>query len=152
MSQHIPYGKQNITQGDIDAVVSILKGPYLTQGPAVPMFESEIAHKAGVKHAVAANSATSALHLACLALGAGPSDKVWTSSTTFVASANCARYCGAQIDFVDISAKTGLMSMNCLRSKLADAASTGTLPKVVIPVHLCGSSCDMAEVGRLGIE
>ena len=140
----IPYGRQDINQADIDAVVDVLRSDFLTQGPAVPAFEDAIASYCGAKHTIAVNSATSALHIACLALGVGKNDRVWTTPITFVASANCALYCGATIDFVDIDPCTYNMSVVCLEKKLAAAEKAGTLPKVVIPVHLCGQSCDMS--------
>ena len=146
----IPYGRQDINQADIDAVVKVLRSDFLTQGPVVPAFENAVAMHCGVRHAVAVNSATSALHIACLALGVGNGDLVWTSPITFVASANCARYCGAAVDFVDIDPLTYNMSVECLRSKLKGAQKIGKLPKVVIPVHLCGQSCDMAAIHELG--
>lgn len=146
----IPYGRQDINQADIDAVVNVLRSDFLTQGPVVPAFENAVAMHCGVRHAVAVNSATSALHIACLALGVGNGDLVWTSPITFVASANCARYCGAAVDFVDIDPLTYNMSVECLRSKLKGAQKIGKLPKVVIPVHLCGQSCDMAAIHELG--
>ena len=146
----IPYGRQEITQTDIDAVVDVLRSDHLTQGPVVPYFEKSVADYCGAKHAVAVNSATSALHIACLALGVGKGDIVWTTPITFVASANCALYCGASIDFVDIDPRTYNLSVERLTEKLAQAEKTGKLPKVVIPVHLCGQSCDMAGIHALG--
>ena len=145
----IPYGRQDISEADIQAVVDVLRSDYLTQGPAVPAFEKSIAEYCGAQHAVAVNSATSALHIACLALGVDKSDVVWTTPITFVASANCALYCGAQIDFVDIDQRTYNMSVERLAEKLADAERAGNLPKVVIPVHLCGQPCDMAGINAL---
>ena len=145
----IPYGQQNISDADVDAVVEVLRSDFLTQGPAVPAFEDAVADRCHVEHAVATNSATSALHVACRALGVGPGDTVWTSPITFVASANCARYCGASVDFVDIDPRTYNMSVERLAEKLESAERTGKLPKVVIPVHLCGQSCDMAAIGQL---
>jgi len=145
----VPYGRQTITEADIAAVVQVLRSPFLTQGPAVSAFEQAVAAKVGARHGVAVNSATSALHIACLALGLGPGDRLWTSPITFVASANCGRYCGADVDFVDIDPSTGLMSTQALQAKLEQAERCGTLPKVVVPVHLTGSSCDMAEIARL---
>ena len=145
----LPYGRQTITEADIAAVVEVLRSPFLTQGPAVPAFEQAVAAKVGARHGVAVNSATSALHIACLALGLGPGDRLWTSPITFVASANCGRYCGATVDFVDIEPATGLMSVAALQTKLEQAELDGTLPKVVVPVHLAGSSCDMAAIGAL---
>ena len=146
----IPYGRQDISEADIQAVVDVLRSDYLTQGPAVPAFENAVANYCKVKHAVAVNSATSALHIACLALGVGKGDIVWTSPITFVASANCALYCGAAVDFVDIDPRTYNMSMERLAEKLAQAEKSGSLPKVVIPVHLCGQPCDMAAIRLLG--
>ena len=145
----IPYGRQSITESDIQAVVDVLRSDYLTQGPVVPAFENHIANYCGAKHAVAVNSATSALHIACLALGVGPGDIVWTTPITFVASANCALYCGADIDSVDIDPDTYNLSIECLTQKLEIAEKQGKLPKVVIPVHLCGQSCDMASIFAL---
>lgn len=146
----IPYGRQDITQADIDAVVSVLKSDFLTQGPQVPKFEEMVARHVGAKHAVAVNSATSALHIACMALGLGPGDWLWTSPVTFVASANCGLYCGAQVDFVDIDPCTYNLCSLALERKLVEAAKTGKLPKVVVPVHLCGQPCDMAAIHALG--
>lgn len=145
----LSYGRQTITEADIAAVVEVLRSPFLTQGPAVPAFEQAVAAKVSAHHGVAVNSATSALHIACLALGLGPGDRLWTSPITFVASANCGRYCGADVDFVDIESSTGLMSVAALAVKLEQAERDGILPKVVVPVHLAGSSCDMAEIGSL---
>ena len=145
----IPYARQDIIQADIDAVVAVLSSDLLTQGPAVPAFEKTVADYCGVQHAVAVNSATSALHIACLALGVGKGDSVWTTPTTFVASANCALYCGASVDFVDIDPRTYNLSVDRLAEKLAFAKETGKLPKVVIPVHLCGQPCDMAGIHAL---
>ena len=146
---YLPYGRQTITEEDIKAVESVLRSPILTQGPAVPDFEQAVADKVDASYGVAVNSATSALHIACLALGLGPGDRLWTSPITFVASANCGRYCGADVDFVDIDPYTGLMSVPALEQKLQLAEGEGTLPKLVIPVHLTGSSCDMAAIGLL---
>jgi len=145
----IPYGRQDISEEDIQAVVEVLRSDYLTQGPAVPAFEKATADYSNAEFAVAVNSATSALHIACLALGVGPGDEVWTSPVTFVASANCALYCGAQVDFVDIDPCTYNLSLECLTQKLAQAEKTGRLPKVVIPVHLCGQPCDMEGIHAL---
>lgn len=146
----IPYGRQDIIQSDIDAVVDVLRSDFLTQGPMVPVFEKSVADYCGAQHGVAVNSATSALHIACLALGVGKGDVVWTTPITFVASANCALYCGASIDFVDIDPRTYNLSVERLSEKLAQAAILGKLPKVVIPVHLCGQSCDMFALHALG--
>lgn len=145
----IPYGRQDINQADIDAVVAVLRSDYLTQGPVVPAFEKAVASYCNAQHAVAVNSATSALHISCLALGVGKGDIVWTTPTTFVASANCALYCGATVDFVDIDPRTYNLSVERLAEKLALAEKTGKLPKVVIPVHLCGQPCDMAGIYAL---
>ena len=145
----LPYGRQTISEDDIAAVEEVLRSPFLTQGPVVPAFEQAVAAKVGARHGVAVNSATSALHIACLALGLGPGDRLWTSPITFVASANCGRYCGAVVDFVDIEPNTGLMSVLALEAKLERAEREGTLPKVVVPVHLTGSSCDLAAIGSL---
>ncbi len=146
----IPYGRQDISQEDIDAVTAVLKSDFLTQGPAVPQFEQTVSNYCGTKYAVAVNSATSALHIACLALGVGKGDVVWTSPITFVASANCALYCGATVDFVDIDSQTYNMCPERLAEKLVEAEKIGQLPKVVIPVHLCGQSCDMERIYKLG--
>jgi len=145
----IPYGRQNINQDDIEAVERVLRSDYLTQGPLVPRFEREVAAYCEVKRGVAVNSATAALHLACLALGLGPGDRVWTTPITFVASANCAIYCGASVDFVDIDLRTYNMDVNALEDKLIQAEKKGQLPKVVIPVHMCGQSCQMERIHDL---
>ena len=145
----IPYGRQDISEADIQAVVDVLRSDYLTQGPAVPAFEKRLSAYCGAQHAVAVNSATSALHIACLALGVGFGDFVWTTPITFVASANCALYCGAQVDFVDIDPRTYNMSVERLAEKLAQAERSGKLPKVVIPVHMSGQPCDMAGIHAL---
>lgn len=145
----IPYGRQDISQDDIDAVVEVLRSDWLTQGPKVPEFEQQVAHYCGASHAVAVNSATGALHIACMALNVGPGDIVWTSPNTFVASANCARYCGSEIDFVDIDPDTWNLCPQRLAEKLAVAKKQNRLPKVVISVHLCGQSCDMAAIYAL---
>lgn len=149
MAAMIPYGRQDISDADIQAVVDVLRSDYLTQGPAVPAFEESVASYCDAKYSIAVNSATSALHIACLALGVGKGDVVWTSPITFVASANCALYCGATVDFVDIDPRTYNMSVERLAEKLADAEKIGNLPKVVIPVHLCGQPCDMAGIYML---
>lgn len=149
----IPYGKQEITQQDIDAVVDVLKSDYLTQGPQVPRFEQAIKIATNADYALAVNSATSALHIACLALGVQKGDVVWTTPITFVASANCALYCGADIDFVDIDPNTYNLSASKLKSKLENAKINNLpLPKVVIPVHLCGQPCEMETIHALGNE
>lgn len=145
----IPYGRQDITQADVDAVVDVLKSDFLTQGPAVPGFEKCVADHVGAAHALALNSATSALHVACLALGLGPGDRLWTTPVTFVASANCALYCGAQVDFVDIDPRTYNLCPVALESKLVKASEQGLLPQVVVAVHLCGQPCDMKAIHAL---
>lgn len=152
MKGYIPYGRQHITQDDINAVVDVLRSGYLTQGPCVPRFEQAISRYCGVQHAVAVNSATSALHIACLALGLGPGDELWTSPITFVASANCALYCGARVDFVDIDPATFNMCPQQLETKLISARELGRLPKVVVVVHLCGQPCDMVRIHNLAKE
>ena len=145
----IPYGKHSISEDDIQAVINVLRSDFLTQGPVVPAFEQSVANQVGASHAVAVNSATSALHVACLALGLSKGDRLWTTPITFVASANCARYCGADVDFVDIQPSTGLMCTAALREKLRQAEITNMLPKIVVPVHLAGTSCDMFEINKL---
>ena len=145
----IPYGRQEITQVDIEAVIHVLQSDFLTQGPVVPAFEKSVTDYCGAQYAVAVNSATSALHIACLALGVDKGDLVWTSPITFVASANCALYCGASVDFVDIDPKTYNMSVERLAEKLVHAEKVGRLPDIVIPVHLCGQSCDMYRIHAL---
>lgn len=149
MLSMIPYGRQDISKDDIEAVVNVLMSPLLTQGPVVPRYERALASYCGAKHGVAFNSATSALHIACLALDCGPGDWVWTSPNTFVASANAALYCGANVDFVDIDPKSYNMSIECLTSKLAEAERAGCLPKVVIPVHFAGQPCNMPAIYKL---
>lgn len=146
---YIPYGRQSISEADIIAVCDVLKSDFLTQGPVVPRFENAIASYCGADHAIAVNSATSALHLACLALDVRLGDIVWTTPITFVASSNCVLYCGATIDFVDIDPDTYNISVERLSEKLALAEHQGKLPKVVIPVHLCGQPCDMAGIYKL---
>ena len=145
----IPYGRQDISQADIDAVVAVLQSDFLTQGPRVPQFEQAVARYCGAAHALAVNSATSALHIACLALGLGPGDLLWTSPVTFVASANCGLYCGAQVDFVDIDPQTYNLCPKALAQKLCVAEKAGCLPKIVVPVHLCGQPCDMKAIHQL---
>lgn len=149
MATFLPYGRQSISEADIAAVVDVLRSPFLTQGPAVPAFEQALAQRVGACHGVAMNSATSALHIACLALGLGPDDRLWTTPITFVASANCGRYCGAEVDFVDIDPDTGLISLEELKHKLKQAEIHGNLPKVLIPVHLSGTSCAMEPMAAL---
>lgn len=148
----IPYGRQTIDEDDINSVIEILRSDWLTQGPTVEKFENEICRYTGASHALSMNSATSALHAACVALGVVPGDVVWTSANTFVASANCALYCGAEVDFVDICPQNFNMNVECLRSKLIQAKSHGKLPKVVIPVHFGGQSCQMQEIKKLAEE
>ncbi|AHL32974.1 spore coat protein [Pseudomonas brassicacearum] len=145
----IPYGRQDITQADIDAVLEVLKSDFLTQGPMVPLFEQSVAQHVGASHALAVNSATSALHIACLALGLGPGDRLWTTPITFVASANCGLYCGAEVDFVDIDPHTYNLCPQALERKLERAEHEGKLPKVVVSVHLCGQPCDMQAIRTL---
>lgn len=146
----IPYGRQDIQPADIDAVVEVLQSDFLTQGPAVPRFERMVADKMGAQHALAVNSATSALHIACLAFGLNEGDWLWTSPITFVASANCGRYCGAQVDFVDIDPHTYNLCPKALEAKLKHAEQEGRLPKIVVAVHLCGQPCDMQAIHALG--
>lgn len=148
----IPYGKQEITQQDIDAVVDVLKSDFLTQGPQVPAFEKALINFTGAKHALAVNSATSALHIACLALGLGSGDILWTTPVTFVASANCGLYCGAEVDFVDIDSATYNLCPVKLEEKLVAAKVQGKLPKVLVAVHLCGQPCDMSAISKLAKE
>ena len=145
----IPYGRQSIDAADIEAVVEVLRSDFLTQGPAVPRFEQALAEYCGAQHGVAACNATAALHLACLALGLGPGDLLWTSPITFAASANCALYCGADVDFVDIDPHTYNISVERLAEKLSVAERIGQLPKVVVPVHLTGQSADMRAIAEL---
>tara|TARA_B100001057_G_scaffold490967_1_gene580244 strand:+ start:1963 stop:3135 length:1173 start_codon:yes stop_codon:yes gene_type:complete len=146
----IPYGKQNISEEDIKAVVDVMKSDFLTQGPITPKFENEISNYTKSKYSVAVVNATSALHLSCLALGVGKGDLVWTSPISFVASANCAKYCGAEVDFVDIDIDTYNMCPIKLEEKLINTAKSGQqLPKVIIPVHLAGRSCDMKKIKEL---
>jgi UDP-4-amino-4,6-dideoxy-N-acetyl-beta-L-altrosamine transaminase len=145
----IPYGRQQIAAEDVEAVRAVLASDFLTQGPAVPAFEQAVACYVGAPHAVAVNSATSALHVACIALGVGPGDLVWTSPNSFLASANCARYCGADVDFVDIDPVDLNMSVAALREKLAQAQAAGRLPKVVIPVDFAGRSAQLGPMREL---
>jgi len=148
----IPYARQNITQADIDAVSAVLRSDFLTQGSAIPLFEKTVADFVGVKHAIAVCNATSALHIACLALGLGAGDILWTSPITFVASANCGLYCGAEVDFVDIDEKTYNICPKALAKKLEQAKIADKLPKIVVAVHLCGHPCYMAEIHKLSQE
>jgi len=148
----IPYGKQDITQADIDAVVDVLKSDFLTQGPKVPLFERKVAEKVDAKYALAVNSATSALHIACLALGLQRGDYLWTSPITFVASANCGLYCGAKVDFVDVDPNSYNICPKKLREKLVDSRDDKKLPKILVVVHFTGQSCDMAEIHNVAKE
>ena len=145
----IPYGRQIISDSDIRAVEAVLRSDFLTQGPVVPRFEAAVAGRVGAKHGIAVNSATSALHIACLALDLGPGDLLWTSPITFVASANCGRYCGADVDFVDIDPETFNICPDALEAKLVNARLSGRLPKIIVVVHMCGQSPDMARIGEL---
>jgi dTDP-4-amino-4,6-dideoxygalactose transaminase len=148
----IPYGKQYINQTDVDSVVGVLQSDFLTQGPQIPLFEKIVSNYCSAEHGIAVNSATSALHVACLALGLGKGDWLWTSPNTFVASANCGLFCGAKIDFVDIDPKTYNLSDKDLERKLILAKKDNTLPKIVIPVHFAGQSCDMKRIHSLSKE
>ncbi len=148
----IPYGKQDVNQADIDAVINILESDYITQGPQVPLFEKTVSDYCGVEYGVVVNSATSALHIACLALGLGKGDWLWTSPNSFVASANCGLYCGAQVDFVDIDPQTYNLSAEELEQKLIQAKQEGKLPKIIISVHFAGQSCDMKRIHSLSQE
>lgn len=145
----IPYARQSIAQADIDAVVGVLRSDWLTQGPAIERFEEEVGRSCGAGHAIAVSNGTAALHLACLALGLGPGDLLWTSPNTFAASANCARYCGAEVDFVDIDPRTYNLSVEALAAKLEQAKRSGRLPKIVMPVHFGGRPCDMPAIAGL---
>jgi len=146
---YIPYSRQNISQDDIEAVCQVLRSDFLTQGPAVPAFEQSFAQRHEVRHAVAVSNATAGLHIGCLALGVGPGTRVWTSPNSFLASANCALYCGAAVDFVDIDPRTRNLSVAALEAKLVVAAREGTLPRVVIPVDFSGLPCDLREIRAL---
>ena len=148
----IPYARQEISQADVEAVAEVLCSDWLTQGPAIPRFEEAVAKYAGARHAVAASSATAALHIACRALDLGPGDWLWTSPNTFVASANCGIYCGAKVDFVDIDPRSYNLSVDCLKKKLIKAQKEKKLPKIVIPVHLAGQSCEMESIHALSKE
>lgn len=150
--RNIPYGRQDISAEDIDAVINVLRSDWLTQGPVVPQFENAITEYCGANFAVAVNSATSALHIACLSLGLGSGDWLWTSPISFVASANCGLYCGARVDFIDIDPHTYNVCMSALEEKLRIAKKKGVLPKVVVPVHFAGQSCDMKRVRQLADE
>jgi len=148
----IPYGKQDLNEADIEAVISVLRSDFLTQGPKVPLFEEYLAEYCGSSYAVASNSATSSLHLACLALELSKEDWLWTSPNSFVASANCGLYCNAKVDFVDIDPLTYNLSTDKLEEKLIQAKKLGKLPKIVIPVHFAGQSCDMIKIKALSDE
>ena len=148
----IPYGKQDIKQADIDSVLNALQSDFLTQGPQAPLFEKIVSDYCGTEYGVAVNSATSALHIACLALGLREGDWLWTSPNSFVASANCGLYCDARIDFVDIDQQTYNMSVEELEKKLAQAKQEKKLPKILIPVHFSGQSCDMKKIHSLSKE
>ncbi|MEH1867855.1 MAG: UDP-4-amino-4,6-dideoxy-N-acetyl-beta-L-altrosamine transaminase [Nostoc sp.] len=149
MSDYIPYGRQDINQEDIDAVIEVLRSDWITQGPAIERFEQAVANYCGAKYAVAVSNATAALHIACLAASLGQGDILWTSPNTFVASANCGLYCGAKVDFVDINPNTYNLSVDELESKLAEAEKQGCLPKILIPVHFAGQSCEMEQIAAL---
>ena len=146
---HIPYGRQDISEDDIAAVIQTLRSDWLTQGPAIAEFENALAQYTGARYAVAVSNATAALHIGCLAFGIGPGDLVWTASNSFVASANCALYCGAEVDFVDIDPRSYNLSVEALEEKLVAAKRAGKLPKLVIPVHFAGQSCDMERISEL---
>jgi len=152
MNFSIPYGKQDINQADIDTVIDVLQSDFLTQGPQVPLFEKIVSNYCNAEYGVAVNSATSALHIACLALELGSGEYLWTSPNTFVASANCGLYCGAKVDFVDIDPLTYNLSIEGLEKKLIQAKQDNKLPKIVIPVHFAGQSCDMQKIHSLGKE
>ena len=148
----IPYGKQDINQADIETVVDVLKSDFLTQGPQVPLFEKTVSDYCGAEYGVAVNSATSALHIACLSLGLRRGDWLWTSPNSFVASANCGIYCGAKVDFIDIDLQTYNLSVKELEKKLIQAKKDNKLPKIVIPVHFAGQPCNMKKIHALGEE
>ncbi|HLP01684.1 MAG TPA: UDP-4-amino-4,6-dideoxy-N-acetyl-beta-L-altrosamine transaminase [Opitutaceae bacterium] len=150
--QMLPYARQNVSAEDVAAVAAALRSDFLTQGPAVPRFEARVAELCGARHAIAVSSATAGLHLACLSLGLGPGKTLWTSPNTFVASANCARYCGAEVDFVDVELDSGNLSVAALREKFAHAARANRLPAVLVPVHFAGLPCDMAEIAAVARE
>ncbi|WP_417694164.1 UDP-4-amino-4,6-dideoxy-N-acetyl-beta-L-altrosamine transaminase [Pseudomonas sp.] len=145
----IPYGRQSLDQADIDAVVAVLRSDWLTQGPTLERFEQAVALRCQADHAVAVCNATAALHIACVAAGLGPGDRLWTTPNTFLASANCGRYCGAQVDFVDIDPLTWNLDANALTTKLEEAERDGALPKVLVAVAFSGQSCDMRRIGQL---
>jgi UDP-4-amino-4,6-dideoxy-N-acetyl-beta-L-altrosamine transaminase len=152
MTSSIPYGRQDISQADIDAIIAVLRSDWITQGPAIERFEREVADYCGAKYAIAVSSATAALHISCLATGLGKDDMLWTSPNTFVASANCGLYCGAQVDFVDIHPQTYNLCVQELDRKLILAKQQGRLPKIVIPVHFAGQSCEMDKIAALSQE
>jgi UDP-4-amino-4,6-dideoxy-N-acetyl-beta-L-altrosamine transaminase len=152
VADFIPYGRQSISPSDVEAVLGVLQSDWLTQGPAIERFEQAVAQACGSKYAVAVSSATAGLHLACLAAGLKPGHRLWTVPNTFVASANCGRYCGAEVDFVDIHPKTYNMDVTQLKAKLEVARQQNRLPHVVIPVHFAGQSCEMAEIHKLALE
>ena len=145
----IPYGKQSINKADIDSVINVLKSDYLTQGPQVPLFEKAVSNYCRSSFSVAVNSATSALHISCLALGLSKGDWLWTSPNSFVASANCGLFCQSKVDFVDIDPKTYNMCPDKLEEKLIQAKMNNNLPKIVIPVHFAGQSCEMKRIYEL---
>lgn len=145
----IPYGRQSLDQADVDAVVAVLRSDWLTQGPTLERFEQAMALRCQADHAVAVCNATAALHIACVAAGLGPGDRLWTTPNTFLASANCGRYCGAQVDFVDIDPLTWNLDADALTTKLEEAERDGTLPKVLVAVAFSGQSCDMRRIGQL---
>ncbi|OUL34767.1 UDP-4-amino-4,6-dideoxy-N-acetyl-beta-L-altrosamine transaminase [Nostoc sp. T09] len=149
MSDYIPYGRQHISQEDINAVVEVLRSDWITQGPAIERFEQAVANYCGAKYAIAVSSATAALHIACLAVGLGEGDHLWTSPNSFVASANCGLYCGAKVNFVDIDHHTYNLSIEELEHKLAWAEQQGCLPKVLIPVHFAGQCSEMEKIAAL---
>ncbi len=148
----LPYARQNVSEEDVAAVEAVLRSDFLTQGPAIPRFEARVAELCGARHAVAVSSATAGLHLSCLALGLGPGRTLWTSPNTFVASANCARYCGAEVDFVDVEPDSGNLSVSALAEKLAVAARESRLPTVIVPVDFAGLPCDLAAIAALARE
>ncbi|MBD2517200.1 UDP-4-amino-4,6-dideoxy-N-acetyl-beta-L-altrosamine transaminase [Nostoc sp. FACHB-973] len=149
MSDYIPYGRQDINQQDIDAIIAVLRSDWITQGPSIERFEQAVANYCQVKYAVAVSSATAGLHIACLAANLGEGDVIWTSPNTFIASANCGLYCNAKVDFIDIDSNTYNLSVDELENKLAQAEKQGCLPKVLIPVHFAGQSCEMEKIGAL---
>jgi UDP-4-amino-4,6-dideoxy-N-acetyl-beta-L-altrosamine transaminase len=145
----IPYSTQSISDADIEAVKAVLTSGWLTQGPAIPRFEQAFAAAHATSNAIAVSNATSGLHIACLALGLGPGDRLWTSTNSFVASSNCALYCGATVDFVDIDPATRNLSISALEQKLAAAQRAGTLPKIVVPVDFAGLPGELRPLREL---